>query len=173
MERRIALNRQTQHSSKSTTSKLVGPKPFVTGGRHPGVVNTKVIVCGTRTFDDYAFFRRKMDRMTFWLDAVEVIIGSHGQRVERDFEMVDVGADAFGKRWAEYNWWPHLTFWPDWEAHGKAAGPIRNTEMAKHVGKAGWCFAFRSRDGKSPGTDDMINKFKKYGDPACLRVFRY
>ena len=48
----------------------------------------------------------------------------------------------------------------DWNTHGTAGGPIRNTKMAK-LG-ADLCLAFRSR-GKSNGTDDMIKKARAEG----------
>lgn len=43
----------------------------------------------------------------------------------------------------------------DWETHGKAAGPIRNAQMAEY---ADVLLAIRRKDGNSPGTDDMIRK---------------
>lgn len=163
MAHRIALNRMDRIPT------LVGPKPFITVPTE--VEPVKVIICGTRDFDDYEFLAKKMDRATFWFDRVEVIIGSHGQRVERNFEYIDIGADGLGKRWAEWNWWTYKTFWADWDNEGRAAGPIRNTQMAKYTRPDGFCVAFW--DGKSPGTADMIKKFKKYCDPSHLRVYRY
>lgn len=164
MEHRIQLN-------KMTSNRWTGDPPFVTGGPPKGVYCTPVIICGTRTFDDYEYFRKRVDRFTFWFDAVRVIIGSHGQRVERNFKDEWIGADALGKRWAEWNWWPYLTFWADWKQIGKRAGPLRNTQMATEFAPDAWCVAFW--DGKSPGTASMINEFLRYNDRKRLRVYRY
>jgi hypothetical protein len=159
--------------SRSTGPRLVGPPPFVNGIKPTSVKATKVIVCGTRDFDDYEYAAKKLDIATYWFDVVEVIIGSHGQKVERNFEYINIGADAFGKRWAEWNWWTYKTFWADWDNLGKKAGPVRNTEMARYAGPEGYCVAFRKRKGKSSGTDDMIAKFRRYCDPTHLRIYYY
>lgn len=43
------------------------------------------------------------------------------------------GADSEGERWAESNRIPIKRFPADWGSHGKAAGPIRNEEMASYA----------------------------------------
>jgi len=49
----------------------------------------------------------------------------------------------------------------DWDAHGKAAGPIRNQKMIDdHDPDVIW--AFRST-GKSNGTDDMVRRGERAG----------
>lgn len=62
------------------------------------------------------------------------------------------GADEGGKQWAEENGIPVKMFPADWKKHGKAAGPIRNREMAEYAESlvAFW-------DGKSRGTGSMIS----------------
>jgi len=50
----------------------------------------------------------------------------------------------------------------DWEKHGKAAGPIRNIEMAR-LG-ADLCIAFW--DGQSTGTAHMMDEARKQGIPV-------
>ena len=57
-------------------------------------------------------------------------------------------------------------FKADWVKYGKAAGPIRNEEMAKY---ADACIVFW--DGKSPGAKSMIALAKKY--ELKLRVIYY
>ncbi|MAT51550.1 MAG: hypothetical protein CMK32_10245 [Porticoccaceae bacterium] len=63
------------------------------------------------------------------------------------------GADSEGERWANENGIPVKGFPADWGAHGKAAGPIRNQQMADYAEQliAFW-------DGKSSGTRDMIRR---------------
>ena len=68
------------------------------------------------------------------------------------------GADYWGERWAEANNIPIVRYYPDWNKHGKAAGPIRNKLMADNADAliAVW-------DGKSSGTKNMIETAKKKG----------
>ncbi len=56
---------------------------------------------------------------------------------------------------------PHPAFW---DVHGKRAGFIRNEEMAA-LG-ADLCIAFW--DGKSGGTQDMMNRAKAHGIPVMV-----
>lgn len=59
-----------------------------------------------------------------------------------------------------------MEFPADWNAHGKAAGPIRNQQMAQ---EADVLIAFW--DGKSRGTKDMIEKATRAG--LDMHVYRY
>lgn len=43
------------------------------------------------------------------------------------------GVDTFGEEWAALNLRPIKQFPADWEAHGRAAGPIRNRQMAEYA----------------------------------------
>ncbi len=43
------------------------------------------------------------------------------------------GTDAGGEFWAKQNGIPVKRFLADWKKHGKAAGPIRNREMAEYA----------------------------------------
>jgi YspA, cpYpsA-related SLOG family len=68
------------------------------------------------------------------------------------------GADECGKQWALTNQIPVKLFPADWNKFGKAAGLIRNTEMAKYAEKliAFW-------NGVSSGTEHMIYTAEKLG----------
>lgn len=70
------------------------------------------------------------------------------------------GADALGESWAD--WWgiPVTKFLPDWASQGKAAGPIRNRQMAEYgdVLILIW-------DGKSRGSASMKREMEKLGKP--------
>ena len=52
------------------------------------------------------------------------------------------GADAECERWAASHGIPVKRFPADWNAHGAAAGPIRNREMACYAGPRGICILF-------------------------------
>lgn len=71
------------------------------------------------------------------------------------------GADSVGMDWAGRKGIPVRVFAPDWDAYGRAAGPIRNRQMAEYA-DALVCFP----GGK--GTASMIREAEKVG----LRIFR-
>ena len=68
------------------------------------------------------------------------------------------GADTLAENWAEEYGIPITIFRPDWKAYGKAAGPIRNTDI---VNECTHMIAFPSVKGK--GTQDSIKKAKENG----------
>jgi hypothetical protein len=61
------------------------------------------------------------------------------------------GADTLGEQYAKEKGIPVKEFPADWNKYGKAAGPIRNEEMARY---ADWLIAFWHPDCK--GTTNMI-----------------
>lgn len=67
------------------------------------------------------------------------------------------GIDTLAVRWAREYRKNIRVFNAQWDKHGKAAGPIRNEEMAQYANGliAIW-------DGRSRGTHDMIKKATKH-----------
>lgn len=68
------------------------------------------------------------------------------------------GVDQYGKEWGQEQGIKVTSFPADWNKHGRAAGPIRNKEMAEYADVliAIW-------DGKSKGTKNMIDLAIKMG----------
>jgi hypothetical protein len=68
------------------------------------------------------------------------------------------GVDTLGENWALENKLPIAKFPADWNKHGKSAGYIRNSEMAKYAEAliAIW-------NGKSKGTKNMIDTANRLG----------
>lgn len=75
------------------------------------------------------------------------------------------GADQVGKRWAISNGIEHRSFPAKWDLYGRAAGPIRNREMA--IYGADDCVAFW--DGESTGTKSMIGLARDHGIPVTIQ----
>lgn len=104
---------------------------------------TKVIIAGSRDFNDYELLRQVMNSLGFCdLGAYQCEVISGTAR----------GADRLGEQWAREYGFSVIRMPADWESHGKAAGYIRNEEMAK-IGThlvAFW-------DGQSRGTRNMIH----------------
>lgn len=108
----------------------------------------RVIIAGGRYFSDYELLQEKCD--AFLQDKTGediVIISGHAS-----------GADALGERYAEEKGYKIETYTADWKKYGRAAGPIRNEQMA-NIANALIVFW----DGKSRGTKSMINLAKKRG----------
>jgi len=68
------------------------------------------------------------------------------------------GGDRFAEKIAKKYGIPILIYYPNWARHGRGAGFVRNTYIAKvsHVLIA--CVA----DDRTGGTEDTIEKFEKY-----------
>lgn len=71
------------------------------------------------------------------------------------------GADMFGGKWAVNNSIPVKTFPADWDEYGKAAGPIRNQQMAEYA-DALIVFIW---DG-SRGSADMLKRMERMKKPT-------
>lgn len=104
----------------------------------------KTIIAGSRDITDYGLVKEAMSRVNW--EITQIVSGAAR------------GIDALGERWASENNISIESFPADWDTYGKAAGHIRNAQMAKYADAlvAIW-------DGKSRGTSNMINEAKELG----------
>ena len=77
------------------------------------------------------------------------------------------GADDAGEDWAIANEIPVKLFPADWNAHGKAAGKLRNRAMADYADAA---LVFW--DGMSSGSCDMVTRMVVRGKPVRVIPMR-
>lgn len=118
----------------------------------------KLIIAGTRTFTDHALLKKEVEAF------VKECLADYS-----DLEVISgfaKGADTLGEAWGFVNGIKVKIFPPDWNTHGKAAGPIRNKEMATY---ATHCIIFW--DGKSKGTKSMIDEAVK--NNLVLKIVKY
>lgn len=106
----------------------------------------RVIICGSRGWGD----RKRIENRLFDISPDAVIVHGAARGVDR---IAHQEAEKAG-----FVVEPHPA---DWERYGKAAGFIRNEEMAK-LG-ADLCICFW--DGKSRGTLDMMERAAAHGIP--------
>jgi hypothetical protein len=99
----------------------------------------KTIIAGSRTITKLETLDKVIANCNW--DITEVVSGAAR------------GVDQLGETWAALNQIPCRRFPADWDTHGKAAGPIRNSEMAEY---AEACIILW--DGSSKGSKDMLNK---------------
>ena len=104
----------------------------------------KTIIAGGRTVTDDALITAAVDACPWSIS--EIVSGAAK------------GVDQLGEDWAEQNEIPVKRFPANWKEHGRAAGPIRNREMAEYAEAliAIW-------DGQSKGTGNMIKTAEKLG----------
>lgn len=104
----------------------------------------KTIIAGSRNFTDEYELVVSMPLVPW--DITEVVSG--GAR----------GADILGETWADTHNIPVKRFIPEWDTYGKAAGHMRNRDMAEYAEAlvAFW-------DGWSAGTRNMIDTAKRLG----------
>lgn len=105
----------------------------------------KVLVCGSRNFNDFA-------QLCDVLDTIEGIT----EIIEGEAR----GADRLSADWAISHQIPVQRFPANWDVFGRRAGPIRNTQMLEE-GKPDLVVAFLAPD--SRGTKNMIAQAEKAG----------
>lgn len=112
----------------------------------------KVIIAGSRTFNNYNLLNKTLQEVDLVID--EVVCG--GAK----------GADSLGAEWARKNGVPVKYFNAEWYIYGRAAGAIRNHTMGEY---ADYLVAFW--DGKSRGTKDMIDYMQQLGKHGTVIMF--
>lgn len=112
----------------------------------------KLIIAGSRDycltvgFIDELLMENNLDELL--TDVTEVVSGGAN------------GVDKSGESWADDRDIPIRIFKPDWNMHGKAAGPIRNREMAEYADALLLIW-----DGKSRGSASMKREMRKLDKP--------
>lgn len=104
---------------------------------------TKIIIAGSRDFNDYNLLCQYIDKLLSVTSDVEIVCG--GAR----------GADTMGEIYAKRHNLKIKYFIANWDDFGKSAGIIRNIAMGKYAD----C-AIIFWDGKSKGSKNMINVMK-------------
>ena len=114
----------------------------------------RVIIAGSRGFNDYRKLEEKMDHLL--QNQKDVIIISGNAK----------GADTLGETYAVARNYGLETYPADWDEYGKSAGYIRNEQMAK-IADAAVIFW----DGVSKGSKHMIDLAHKHN--LKVRVIKY
>ncbi len=109
----------------------------------------RVIVAGSRGFNDYAVLQMVCDKLLAKKKQTHNIIIISGTAR---------GADTLGEQYARERGYVAERFPADWLQYGKAAGPIRNRQMADN---ADALIAFW--DGYSTGTRNIITEARRKG----------
>lgn len=109
----------------------------------------RVIVAGSRTFNDYNQLSEVLDKIIAEDEYIEFVSG--GAR----------GADSLCEQYAKEHGFKISIFPAEWDTYGRSAGMRRNADMAKYAAECnGMLIAFW--DGQSRGTKGMIDLAYKY-----------
>lgn len=114
----------------------------------------KVIIAGGRDFKDYELLKGKLNIYLSNLENITIVSGGAN------------GADLLGEQYAKEKGLELVIFPADWNTYGKAAGPVRNRQMAEY---SDYLIAFW--DGKSKGTYNMINTAEELG--LKIKIVKY
>ena len=114
----------------------------------------RLVIAGSRDFNDYALLSKAVDKhLGDKVDDAKIIIISG----------TAPGADQLGERYAKEKGYKLECYPADWGHYGKAAGPVRNMNMAK---VADGVIVFW--DGESSGTKNMIETAKAKNIPCTV-----
>lgn len=106
----------------------------------------RILVCGGRDYND-------AEAVNAALDAV------HRKRgITCIIEGGATGADTLARQWAVATGIDIRTFYANWKLYGKAAGPLRNSQMLDE-GRPDGVVAFPG----GRGTDDMVRQAQAAG----------
>lgn len=108
----------------------------------------KLIIAGSRSITDFSVVTKAFEISCAGSKATEIVSGAA------------IGADRLGEQLARSLKLPVKRFPAHWIEHGRAAGPIRNREMAKYSDAL-----LALHDGTSRGTANMIEIMDKMGKP--------
>ena len=122
-------------------------------------MKTRIIVAGSRGFDDYPLLESKLDELLKGISGEVEIVSGHAK-----------GADSLGEQYALKRGLPLHIMKADWERFGRRAGFIRNQQMLDYaLEETPLLVAFW--DGLSNGTRDMIIRAQEEG--VETRIIQY
>ena len=98
-------------------------------------------------------------------ETVEAALGASGFSVGEIVEGGATGVDSSAAWYAQQRGIPYKSFCADWTKHGRAAGPIRNRQMAEY---ADALVLVKRRGADTPGTKSMTREAEKRGLPVHI-----
>lgn len=114
-----------------------------------------IVIFGTRKFNNYLTLKNIIDNSYFYKhNNINCVISGAAK-----------GADTLGEQWAKEKGIEVMRMPAEWDKYGKAAGHIRNKEMAE---KADCAIGFWDGSVVHSGTNNMINICEKLKVPMIV-----
>lgn len=126
----------------------------------------RVLVTGSRNWVDRDAIKEEMVKLWAKNGGLPMTLVSGAQRSWDRMAQVFYGADYLAEQVAEDLGWEIEHYPADWDAHGRAAGPIRNAQMVSKG--ADVCLAFPMTG--SRGTIDCMRRAKVARIPVIVRT---
>lgn len=124
-------------------------------------IKAKIIICGGRHFNDYNTLETLVDSAIYEkginYNEIEIISGHCA------------GADTLGELYAKNHNIAYKLFPAEWTKYGRAAGPIRNTQMVEYASKSTFPIVVAFISPRSKGTMDTVKKATQKG----FAIYRY
>ncbi len=124
-------------------------------------IKARIIVCGGRHFNDYDTLESLVDSVlaekSLSNNEIEIISG-HCE-----------GADMLGELYAKKHGIVCKVFPAEWTKYGRAAGPIRNSQMIEYASESTIPIVVAFVSPRTKGTIDTVNKATKRG----FSIFRH
>lgn len=138
----------------------------------------KVVIAGSRSFLNRFMEEVKIHKLSGYqsnkrlnLDAairfIDSIVAKSGFEITEVVSGTAKGIDQFGEAWARKKGIPIKRFAAKWDQYGKAAGFMRNKEMAAYADAAIVCW-----NGESHGSANMIDNIDMENKPCHLEIIR-
>ena len=112
---------------------------------------TRMIIAGSRDFQDYRLLCAHLDEITAEIQGEIEVISGHAP-----------GADTLGERYARERGLKVRIFPARWDQLGRPAGVVRNRQMIDYIRQESPLAVF-FWDGSSRGTLDTIRRAEKAG----------
>jgi hypothetical protein len=117
---------------------------------------------------------QKLNHAVFWwLQEYHAVDGPFKLLTEVISGKEPTGVDRLGEAWAYLHNVPVKAFPAEWDKHGKAAGFIRNKQMAQYAAEEQGSGLVVLWDGESRGTSNMIKEAEKldlYVEVTKIRI---
>lgn len=127
----------------------------------------RVLICGSRNIKDSSAIRKVIEELLALHGKLLIIHG--GQRSYDKFNRKYFGVDYLAGEVAKALGCDVKVYPADWDTHGLAAGPIRNSQMLDD-GKPDEVRAFHEDPKLGRGTRDMVRKARAAKVPTMVHL---
>lgn len=117
---------------------------------------SKLLIVGSRTFNDYEILCKIVDGLVPNYPNLEIVSGG------------SIGADSLAERYANEHSIPVKVYKADWDQFGKKAGFLRNFQMHEYISTDPNRLCVVFWDGESVGAQHNFELVKQFDTNLCV-----